>query len=390
MNIVYRPNKIINLTGNTNDYISANSAITSDIYIISGFTFNINDFDRNSIDRISIIDNIINYVTDGISKYTLDVLIVNSGNTYLNVTEIGDYCVKISYQDITNYFIMNILLTDYVVLTQPINYIITTTTTTYNNLPYFLYNSGETWKGGDRIIPYNVYLHLEHDNIIGWTVESLKMLFINRVVNCSGDIVPLTDIIFVLFKDGIMVNGIIDFGIYDIYITYTDYRSKNVTNYISNIKVNDLPPTIFYYNLMFNLTGNTSDYCVNSAITSDIYIPSGFTLNLTDNSIIDRLSIINNIVEFVYDFIDTDLNKYMLNVLIVDSGQSYINVVSTGDYCVKFSLTNSSGNEVINYILMKVVFDISVYSEGYWIDNKIWIDRILWLDHPKNSYLNFN
>ena len=31
---------------------------------------------------------------------------------------------------------------------------------------------------------------------------------------------------------------------------------------------------------------------------------------------------------------------------------------------------------------MSVVYDVSVYSEGYWQDGKVWVDFVLWLDHP--------
>ena len=138
------------------------------------------------------------------------------------------------------------------------------------------------------------------------------------------------------------------------------------------------------------LTGNTNLYSgASSAITSNIYISSGFTLNVGgfDHNYIDRLDIINNIVNYAYDNIDIDLNKYKIEVLIAGSHNDYGAIVYTGVtqpglYCVKILLTDSSGNEVIDYFIMKVVYDVSIYSEGYWQDNKVWVDFVLWLDHP--------
>ena len=49
MAIIYKPYVLINLTGNTTDYSISSSAITSDIYISSGFTLNITEFDKNII-----------------------------------------------------------------------------------------------------------------------------------------------------------------------------------------------------------------------------------------------------------------------------------------------------------------------------------------------------
>ena len=110
INIVYNPFIITtNLTGNTTDYSASNSAITSGIYISSGFTLNITEFDKQTINRTDIIGNIINYISDGTNKYIVDILIVDSGYTYSNVTKTGNYCVELSLSGVTlDYLIMNV------------------------------------------------------------------------------------------------------------------------------------------------------------------------------------------------------------------------------------------------------------------------------------------
>jgi len=355
MNVIYRPNVLDTLTGNTNNYVYANSAITSDIYIKSGFTFNLNNFYGKTINRLDIIDNIINYVSDGISKYMLRVLIVSTGETLINVDEIGTYCVKISYnEDVVDYFIMNIGLTSITTTTTTIN--ITTTTTTIQNdrSPFIFYNSGSSWFGSGLTIPYDVFLHLVNYSITGWTIDSLKILFINNVIDCYDGNIDLSEIILKLFKNNLEFNSISEFGIYDIFISVTDSGNNTTTNIIKNIVVDDLPPIIRYYNVLNNLTGNTTDYSgSSSAITSGVYIARGFTVSL--NNTVNRLFIINSIVESVYDMIDNTLNKYKLNVLIVNSGETLIEVDNVGTYCVKISMSDNSGNETIDYLMMNVL-----------------------------------
>lgn len=353
MNIIYRPNVIEISTGNTSDYVDANSAITFGIYINSGFTFNLNDFYNNSINRLDIIDNMINYVSDGISKYSLSVLIVSTGETFINIDKIGTYCVKISYnEDIIDYFIMNIGLTSVTTTTTTFKFPTTTTTTTLYKSPFIFYNSGSSWYGGGLTVPYNVYLHLVNSSTTGWTIDNLKNLFINKVLDCYDGNIELSKITLKIFRNNLEFDSISDYGIYDILISVTDFGNNTTTNYINNIVIDDLPPLI-KYNFLSNLTGYTTDYSgSSSAITSGIYISSGFTLSL--NNAINRLYIIDNIVEYVYDSIDTTLNKYNLNVLIVNSGETFIVVNNIGKYCVKISISDNSGNEIIDYLLMNV------------------------------------
>ena len=393
--------------------------------ITSGFTFNL--FYKNIIDRIDIIDNIVNYVYDNIdinlNKYMLEVLIYNSGGTYTGVTQIGDYDVEISISDnsgneIINYFIMSCIYdpsgTSFIIYV-PINDIIYSGSTDTSIIltgidiknPIIYYNnpiSGTSWLGSGTTIPYNIFLNLIHDifcysNPIqcvysGWTLESLKYLFISGITDCFDGSIALSSITFLLFNNSssIPITGITIPGIYNIYISYTDNSGNNITNYITNIIVDDEPPIIIYkpYVISSILTGNTNFYSgASSAITSGIYISSGFTLNIGgfDHNFIDRLDIINNIVNYAYDNVDIDLNKYKIDVLIAGSHNDYGTIVYTGltqpgIYCVKILLTDSSGNQVINYFIMKVIYDVSVYSEGYWQDNKVWVDFVLWLDHP--------
>jgi len=391
----------------------------------SGFTFNL--FYKNMIDRIDIINNVINYVYDNIdnsiNKYMLNILISNSGGTYTGVTQIGDYDVKISISDnsgneIINYFIMSCIYdpsgTSFITYIPIIDLVYSGGTDTSIVLtgidvkkPIIFYNnpiSGTSWLGSGTTIPYDIFLNLMHDNFCysnpiqcvssGWTLESLKYLFISGIIDCFDGNISLSDITFLLFRNGssIPLTGITEFGIYNVYISYTDNSGNNTTNYISNIVVNDSPPIIAYrpYVISPNLTGNTTFYSgATSAITSGIYISSGFTLNIGgfDHNIIDRIDIIDNIVNYVYDYTDIDINKYMIDILIVGSHNDngpiiYTGVTQPGEYLVKLSLKDTSGNEIINYLMMKTIYDVSVYSEGYWQDNKVWVDFVLWLDHP--------
>ena len=364
--------------------------------ITSGFTFNL--FYKNIIDRIDIIDNIVSYVYDNIdinlNKYMLDVLIYNSGGTYTGVTQIGDYDVEISISDNciydpsgTSFVVYNTIPEIILSGSTDISVILTGVDI---NSPIIYYNSGTSWIGSGITIPYNVFLNLG----IVWTLDNLKTLFIDKVVDCFDGSIALSSVTFLLFNNVslIPITGITKPGIYNIYISYTDNSGNNITNYITNIIVDDEPPIIIYkpYVISYMLTGNTNLYSgASSAITSNIYISSGFTLNVGgfDHNYIDRLDIINNIVNYAYDNIDIDLNKYKIEVLIAGSHNDYGAIVYTGVtqpglYCVKILLTDSSGNEVIDYFIMKVVYDVSIYSEGYWQDNKVWVDFVLWLDHP--------
>lgn len=404
INIYYMPVLSSNLTGNTINYSGASSAITSGIYISSGFTFNLNGFDNNKINRLDIINNVINYVNNDINKYSLDILIVGSGETNV-VTQTGEYCIEISYNNNALSYLMmkviyDILSDDSVILIKPtINTVssnVDISPTVNLRTPIIYYNSpisGTTWVGSGTTIPYNVFLDFIHNGVSGWTLDSLKILFISGITDCVFYDISLSDITFILYKNGstIPLSGIVESGIYKIFISVTNSVGNTTINIIQNIKVDDEPPVIVYkYNVIMNITGNTNDYSgASSAITSGIYIESGFTFNLNgfDHNEIDRLDIIENIVNYVYDDIDFDINKYMLNILLsskhTDDGPIIYNTVTLpGPYCIKIFISDSSGNEIINYFLMNVVYDVSTYSEGYWQDDKVWIDSILWLDHP--------
>jgi hypothetical protein len=263
-------------------------------------------------------------------------------------------------------------------------------------MPIIYYNdpiSGTTWNGGGVIIPYNVFLNFIHNNVLGWTLDALKILFISGITDCVFGDIPLSNMIFILYENGssIPLTEITNSGIYNIYISVIDYANNTLINIISNITVDNNPPVIVYkYNVIMNITGNTIDYSgASSAITSGIYISSGFTFNLNgfDNNEINRLDIIENVINYVYDDVDADINKYMLNILLsskhTDDGPIIYNTVTLpGPYCVKIFISDSSGNEIIKYFIMNVVYDVSTYSEGYWQDDKVWIDSTLWLDHP--------
>jgi hypothetical protein len=263
--------------------------------------------------------------------------------------------------------------------------------------PIIYYNSpisGTSWIGSGTTVPVNVYLHLYHDNIKGWTLDSLRLLFISDVTDTIDGNIPLNSIIFILNKNAssVPMTEIIDNGIYDIYISVTDNANNNTTHNISNIVVDDAPPVIVYKNYVISnlLTGNTSLFSdASSAITSGIYITSGFTFNLSGFSeyIISELDIINSVVEYAYDIVDTNTNKYMIDVIIAgwshNSGGTiiYTGITQPGEYLIEMMLSDKSDNLIVNYFMMMVVWNVSVYSEGYWQDNKVWIDSTLWVDH---------
>jgi hypothetical protein len=311
-----------------------------------------------------------------------------------------------------------------------------------NKSPIIYYNlpiSGTSWNGGNLITPYNVFLHIIHSNFTyysnfdypdatttttisnyktinsgltldfpnsynlglnyktinsGWTLDSLKYLFIDHVVDSYGFNVPISMLNFTLYNKGsiISLNDINKYGIYDIKISYTDIFGNVINNKITDISVNDLKPDIVYkpYILTGKLTGTTNSYSgATSKIEPNITIISGFTLNLNgfDKNIIYRNDIIDNIVNYVKDIVDVNINKYMIDIIVSgkhnDNGPIvYTDITKPGDYCVKVSLKNNNNNEIINYFMMKVVYDLSSFSDGYWQDNKVWVDFVLWLDHP--------
>ena len=275
----------------------------------------------------------------------------------------------------------------------------TTTTKTKSNVisPIIYYNypiSGTTWIGGGNNEPHDAYLHLYHNGISGWTLDSLKYLFISGITECFGEKISLDNIIFNLYEEGSAkkINGINKYGVYYIHILVSGSVGITKSSYIYNIIVNDSPPNIIFDTniLTSSLTGNTMDFSIATGITDGIYIGSGFTLNLNDfdKNIITNLDIINILIDYVIDYTDKEINKYKSNILIVGSkfidynNIVYPEIIYPGYYCIKISLKNSIGNEIVYYVMLFIIYDISIYSEGYWQDNKVWIDSTKWLDHP--------
>ena len=89
-------------------------------------------------------------------------------------------------------------------------------------------------------------------------------------------------------------------------------------------------------------------------------------------------------VDYVYDLIDLDVNKYMLDVLILDKNFIYSKVTNKGDYLIKFKISDKFGNSTEDYLIMRVVDgtdDVSCFPGGIWRDNKIWIDTYIWMDY---------
>lgn len=270
--------------------------------------------------------------------------------------------------------------------------------------PIIYYNSGVSWSGSGTTIPYpisaSINLPFIHQGISGWTLNELKGLFISGITDCWDGIIDLSTIIFNLYENGsdIVLTGITKSGIYNIEISVTDNAGNKITNYILNIKVdNDAPVVVYKYGVLTNKVHSSSNLYtgVTSDLASDINILSGFSLRIKgfDQLKINRVDIIDNIVDYVYDLIDIDINKYMLDVLVVGSDKNVYSVITeAGNYCVRLKISDKDGNEIINpfgtptighYLMMNIVFDESVFSEGYWQDDKVWIDTTLWLDAPK-------
>jgi len=214
-----------------------------------------------------------------------------------------------------------------------------------------------TWFGGEFTIPYNVFLHS-----INWTLDELKNLFINSVTDCFDGNISLSEINLQLFysNTNISLSEINNIGKYDIIISFTDNSGNKIINKILNIIVDNEYPVIVYmpYVITSGLTGNTINYSgASSAITSGIYISSGFTFNLYYKDFIDRSDIINNIINYAYDYIDISVNKYMIDTLFFDNLSIYNNIDQTGEYYIKISLSDKSENITIYYFILNVIYD---------------------------------
>lgn len=169
----------------------------------------------------------------------------------------------------------------------------------------------------------------------------------------------------------------------------------------TDIYVDDTPPFIVYQYGVVNsgVTGNTTVYCnASTGITSGITVTSGFIFNLSGFSSgeISRMDIIDNVIDHVYDNVDNDINKYMIDVLVAssESGGTLItygklgslgSITQLGYYLCRFSISDINENETIQYHMICVVENeafMSCFSSGVWKDNKIWIDTEFWKDFP--------
>lgn len=99
----------------------------------------------------------------------------------------------------------------------------------YNSAP-----SGTTWIGSGTTVPTYVRMRLYHDGLTGWTLNSLKYLFISGVTDCWDGIIPLSEVSFKLYKRGSVVelDGIYEEGLYDAIISVTDNANNTTINYI--------------------------------------------------------------------------------------------------------------------------------------------------------------
>lgn len=103
--------------------------------------------------------------------------------------------------------------------------------------PVIYYNSSDYWDGSGTTIPYNVILPLRHGfdddpctgDIIGWTIEELKELFINVAIDCwDGDITDKVKLILCKAGSTVALDSINEDGVYNITIKVTD-NANNTT-----------------------------------------------------------------------------------------------------------------------------------------------------------------
>ena len=152
----------------------------------------------------------------------------------------------------------------------------------------------------------------------------------------------------------------------------------------------DTPVIVYKYGVLnYNITGDTTFFSgASSAITSGIYVDSGFILNLSGFSSgqIVRLDLIDNLIDYVHDNVDTNVNKYMLDISIYssDSGGTQLSAIThEGTYLCRFSIADANDNETIEYHMILVGIDksiVSCFNSGIWLDNKVWIDITYWKD----------
>lgn len=392
-----------NISGTTNTYSGVTHQIDSDVIINSGFTFNLNAFDNNIITKYDIITSLINYINNDIDKYLLNVLIVDSNNIYEQITEIGTYCIKIYYNNFVFYLLMksiNDVTKSDIIYYEDINLInteysqTTTTTTIKSPVIYYNYSTTNIWSGGGMKIPYNIFIHLINNENTGWTINQLRDLFIDYVYDNYEQLVDINKVNVKLYKQNssILENSISSVGVYRIIFSYFDMFDNYVVNTINNINVVQNTPIIYFkdYILSSHLSGNTNDYTgVTSNYIPDITVDSGFIFNLNgfSNNEITKNDIIHYLIEYVRGDNDEIIDKYSVNITIAKPTiyklqNVYESIFNPGIFCIQVLKENIFGDKTIKYFIMKVVSNSSVYSDGFWQDNKVWVDSVVWLDHP--------
>lgn len=403
-NIIYKPYVFTDkITGSTNTYTSTSPQIDVDIDINKYSTFNLAYFDKNLITKYDIIYSLIDYIDINIDKFFLNVLIVDVNNIFDDIVLSGLYCVKFYYNDSVDYILINVinekLIYESVLLYQDLELInekITTITTTITKTPliYYHYSYDDTWKGGGLNIPDDVSLQLYHNNYTGWTINQLRDLFLDYVYDYYEQIVDIDKVNVKLYKQNssILESSISSVGVYKIIFSYFDMFDNCVVNTINNINVIQNTPIIYFkdYILSSYLSGNTNDYTgVTSNFIPDITVDSGFIFNLNgfSNNEITKNDIIHYLIEYVRGDNDEIIDKYSVNITIAKPTiyklqNVYESVFNPGIFCIQVLKENIFGDKTIKYFIMKVVSNYSVYSEGFWQDNKVWIDSVVWLDHP--------
>ena len=262
--------------------------------------------------------------------------------------------------------------------------------------PYEAYWNNSGFTGVDLIPPvidYNIsgatnYFHYYHSGQSGWTLADLSAYFISGVTDWWDGIIPTSAVTLKLNVVGSIeyLTGITHEGIYNLQFEINDNAGNFTTGRTINY-VDDTPPHINYYDGVVHsyISGNTTEFSgVTSGITSGTTITEGFAFNIsgfTDGKV-TRQDIIDNIVESVVDDVDPDLNKYMLDVLIVNSTEVLTEVVEMGEYCVKLSISDKNGNTTVKYLKFILTNDagVSCFSSGFWRDERVWVDSTFWVD----------
>lgn len=114
-----------------------------------------------------------------------------------------------------------------------------------------------------------------------------------------------------------------EIGTYNIYFQIKD-KANNNSEAVSYIIYDNIPPVIVFKNV------------------SDTLYLNDFNDEITKNDLLDYF------IDTVYDLIDSSINKNSLHIHIFNSSNNSINnIVQSGDYLIKFLVSDICGNQTI-------------------------------------------